>query len=171
MVFVTLGCKRDADKTPLSTTASGAADGPVAVAPETAASTPATRSDFAGQWVGSYNAKKSTIALPLGAKDRALEADDGKSAVGPGTVDLTVSAAGDVRGKLAGALGAATITGKLDGAMIRTAVRPDDPYAPNAMTGVLIGERKGEVFACELHVAGPDGTIIRESSVELRRTK
>ena len=37
------------------------------------------------------------------------------------------------------------------------------------MTGILIGERKGEVIACELRVAGPDATVIRESAVELKR--
>jgi hypothetical protein len=53
--------------------------------------------------------------------------------------------------------------------MIRAVVRPEDPYAAHAMTGIFIGERKGDVLACELHVAGPDGTMIRESSVELTR--
>jgi hypothetical protein len=128
-------------------------------------------SELAGAWEGRYDAKKATIALPPKVKEGAFNADDGKAAAGPGAVEVTVLASGDVQGKLTGALGAATITGRLDGSMVRASVRPDDPYAPHAMSGVFIGERKGDVIACELHVAGPDGTVIRESLVELRRKK
>jgi hypothetical protein len=127
--------------------------------------------DLVGAWEGTYDAKKATVGLPPKVKDAALAADDGKTAAGPGVVQVSVSAEGDVRGKLTGALGAASITGKVDGATLRASVRPDDPLAANAMTGVFIGERKGDVIACELHVAGPDGTIIRESAVELKRKK
>jgi hypothetical protein len=82
-----------------------------------------------------------------------------------------VLANGEIRGKLGGALGAASITGKVDAGTFRAMVRPDDPSAPNAMTGILVGEKKGDAIACELHVAGPDGTVIREATLELTRKK
>ncbi len=55
--------------------------------------------------------------------------------------------------------------------MIRAAVQPDDPLAPNAMTGVLLGSERARPIIGEMHVAGPDATMIRESAVELKRKK
>jgi hypothetical protein len=126
--------------------------------------------DLAGKWEGRYDARKGTVSLPPKAKDKGL-ADDGKTAVGAGSIELTILPNGDIRGKMSGALGAAGISGRVDATMIRTVVQPDDLFAPSAMTGILVGEHKGEVIACELHVAGPDATVIRESTVELKRKK
>jgi hypothetical protein len=91
--------------------------------------------------------------------------------VGAGKVELTISADGDVRGKASGALGNATLTGRADegSAALRASWFPDDPTAPNAMTGVLIGFLKGGVVAAEIRVAGPDATLVRESKIELKR--
>jgi hypothetical protein len=176
LVLGALACARDQEKAPPPATTEAAAATPKPggqaaekPSPATAPSPAPGQSELAGQWEGRYDAKKATITLP--AKVKEFGTDDGKSAVGAGTVDLAVLATGDVRGKLSGALGAGTITGKLDGAMIRASVQPEDPYAARAMSGVFIGEQKGDVIACELHVAGPDGTVIRESVVELRRKK
>ena len=127
--------------------------------------------DFAGVWVGRYDAKKGTVALPPKVKDKGLASDEGTAAVGPGSIEIAILANGDIRGKMSGALGDAEITGKLDGGMVRAVVRPTNPYAAHAMTGIFVGERKGDALACELHVAGPDGTMIRESKVELTRKK
>ncbi len=127
--------------------------------------------ELAGVWVGRYDAKKGTVALPPKVKDKGLASDQGTAAVGQGSIEVAILANGDVRGKMSGALGEAEITGKLDGGMVRAVVRPTDPYAAHAMTGIFVGERKGEALACELHVAGPDGTMIRESTVELARKK
>jgi hypothetical protein len=124
---------------------------------------------LAGVWEGRYEAKKGTVTLPPKVKDKGIAADEGKVAVGPGSIHLAVLTGGDVRGKLGGALGAGTITGKVDAGMIRAMVRPDDPLAPSAMTGVLLCERKVDAIACEIHVAGPDGTVIREANVELTK--
>jgi hypothetical protein len=108
--------------------------------------------------------------MPPKVKDKARGGDDGKAMAGAGKVELTVSAEGDVRGKASGALGDATLTGKFDEAVgaLRASWLPDDPTAPNAMTGVLIGFLKGDVIAAEIRVAGPDATLVRESKIELK---
>jgi hypothetical protein len=139
------------------------------VAPPAGPSTDAT--DLAGSWAGTYDAKKGAVTLPPKVKDKALAADDGKAAAGPGSIEITVLPSGDVRGKMSGALGAGAVTGRVDGSTLRTVVRPDEPQEANAMTGIFVGERKGEIIACELRVAGPDATVIRESAVELKRKK
>ncbi len=181
-----LGCNpapdqpRDAPH-PLPPASSSAAAPPASAAPlaithdissalDSGAASPAP-GELEGAWEGHYEARKGTLTLPPKVKDKALATDDGKTAAGRGSIDLVILPGGDIRGKMNGALGAAAITGKVEGAMIRAVVRPDDPLAPNAMTGIFIGQRKGETIACEVHVAGPDGTMIRESTVELTRKK
>jgi len=153
--------------------ASGSAAAPAVAAEMASAVGPGASApgELGGAWAGRYDAKKGTVTLPGKVKDKALAADDGKTAVGPGTVEIEILAGGEIRGKTTGALGAGTISGKVDGAVLRAVVRADDPLASAAMTGIFIGEKKGEALACELHVAGPDGTVIRESTVELTRKK
>jgi hypothetical protein len=175
-----LGCNTASDRRDALPSASVAAipKAPASPAPSaaptiagSAASPGAATDEIAGSWEGRYDAKKGAVALPPKVKDKALAADLGKVAVGPGLIEITISVGGDVQGKTSGALGAGEISGRVDGAMVRTVVRPDDPRATDAMTGIFIGERRGEIIAGELHVAGPDGTVIRESPVELRRKK
>lgn len=138
-------------------------------APSPLSAPPVAPGGWAGSWVGSYDARKGAVLLPAKVKDKGIAADDGKSAVGQGSIEMAILPGGDIRGKLSGALGAGTIIGRVDGATIRAAVSPDDPQAANAMTGIFIGEGKGPVLVCELRVAGPDATVIREATVELKR--
>jgi hypothetical protein len=122
-----------------------------------------------GAWSGKYDAKKGSVTLPPKVKDKALAADDGKASSGAGTVDLTVSEGGELKGKASGALGACTLVGRAEDGMIRATVNPDDPRAPNAMTGVLVGKLTGDKIVGELRVAGPDATVVRESKIELTK--
>jgi hypothetical protein len=168
-----VGCKTTerADRDVPAPAASSAAAPSATSSAAGAAAPPPAPAGIEGKWEGRYDAKRGTVLLPPKVKDKALAADDGKTAVGQGAVEVSILANGDVTGKMSGPLGAATITGKVDGSALRAGVRPDDLSAPNAMSGIFTGERKGETFACELRVAGPDGTMIRESTVELRRKK
>jgi hypothetical protein len=124
---------------------------------------------IAGTWEGAYDAKKGTLGLAPKVKGKEIGADDGKAAVGAGKIEVTVTPGGDVRGKGSGALGAATLTGRVEGGVLRATILPDDLRAQNAMTGVLIGLIKGDGIHAEIHVAGPDGTMVREAQVDLKR--
>lgn len=126
-------------------------------------------SPFAGTWEGRYDAKKGAVTLPPKVKDKALAADDGKAASGPGSVEITIGEGGEVRGKAKGALGASTITGKVEDGMLRASLAPEDPRAADAMFGVLVGTIKDDAIHGEIHVAGPDATVVRESTIELKR--
>lgn len=123
----------------------------------------------AGAWEGAYEAKKGRVGMPEGVADPARAADDGKVASGPGTVTLTITPDGDVTGKSGGALGDARIRGKIDGKMLRTSFVPDDPTAPRAMTGVLVGIVKGDTITAELRVAGPDALLVRQANFDLKK--
>lgn len=124
---------------------------------------------FLGEWEGSYNAKKGSVELPSSVKDKVRSADDGKKAVGAGKVTLTISAEGELAGKLEGALGKASLRGKAEGTMVRASIFPDEPTDALAMTGVLVGVLKEGVIAGEIRVAGPDASVVRESLIELRK--
>ena len=137
--------------------------------PSAGATASASANPAEGIWEGTYNAKKGSVVLPPKVKDPVREKDDGKAATGPGTVTLTIGASGELRGTAQGALGAATLVGTVEDDMIRASVSPDDPRAPSAMTGVLLGKLKDGVIRAELRAAGRDATVVRESLVELKR--
>lgn len=125
--------------------------------------------DVAGSWEGSYQAKKGHVGMPSGVQDPARKADDGKQRSGPGSVKITVKPDGDVEGKSQGALGDATIRGKIDGKMLRASFVPDDMTAPQAMTGVLVGIVKGDTIEAELRVAGPDALLVRQANFPIKK--
>ncbi|MBK8252799.1 MAG: hypothetical protein IPK82_09040 [Polyangiaceae bacterium] len=135
----------------------------------TASASAAAPSDVTGVWESTYDAKKGLVGMPVGVPDPLRKADDGRSYTGSGTVTITVAASGDVTGKSYGALGLASVRGKIDGKMLRTSFVPDDALAPGAMTGVLIGIIKGDTIECELRVAGPDATAVRQANFELKK--
>lgn len=147
---------------PLAPTASSAPPVP------TASSAP-RRDTPEGAWEGRYDAKKGTVTLPPKVKDKQIDADTGKAWTGPGTIELTVKPEGDVRGVGRGSLGKWTISGRVEKGLLRAALWPEDPRAPDAMTGVLTGTFEDDAIHAELRVAGPDGTVVRESAVELER--
>lgn len=154
---------------PASASASGSAW--PAGAQATAAPAAAPADPLAGTWEGSYNAKKGNVSLPPKVKDKALAADDGKASSGAGTIEIVIGPSGELHGKSTGALGACTLVGRVDEGMIRAKMDPEDPRAPSAMTGVLVGKLDGDSIRADLHVAGPDATVVRESAVELKRKK
>lgn len=175
------GCDSHPDKSPPppeprppAGTASAAAAPPATGAPgaSQSAAPPAllSNAELAGTWQGSYDAKKGTVGLPPTVKDKTHAGDDGKAMSGPGKVEITISPAGEVKGKASGALGDATLTGRIDdGGMLGVSWFPDDATSPNAMTGVLTGLQKEGAIHGKIRVAGPDASIVREAQIDLKR--
>ncbi|MEO7332261.1 MAG: hypothetical protein ABI193_27035 [Minicystis sp.] len=165
----------DKDAPPPRPLTGGSADAQGSSAPALAASSSAPAApapgSLGGTWEGRYEAKKGTIEMPPKVKDKARAADDGKAMAGPGKVELTIAPSGEVHGKATGALGEATLSGKMDveGGVLRASWFPLDPSVNNAMTGVLIGQLKGTTLQATIRVAGPDATIVREATLDLQR--
>jgi hypothetical protein len=131
---------------------------------------PLSNAELAGTWQGTYDAKKGAVGLPPSVKDKTRGGDEGKEIIGPGKVEIVISRAGEVKGTASGALGDATLTGRVDDAgMLGLSWFPDDPTKPIAMTGVLTGLLKGTVIQAKIRVAGPDAAIVRESPIELKK--
>ncbi len=147
---------------------SAAAEAPSAQA-DTGAAAVAEASPWQGTWEGRYDAKKGSVVLPPKVKDPVRQKDDGKQATGAGTVTLTIAPNGELKGTAKGALGSATLVGKVEDDVVRASVFPEDPRAPDAMTGILIGKLKDDAIQAELRVTGPDATLVRESPVALRK--
>jgi hypothetical protein len=124
---------------------------------------------LSGTWEGEYHAKKGSVEMPSKVKDATRVADDGKASTGAGTVSLTISPDGEIRGTAKGALGDATLRGQADASAVRASVSPDNPSAPSAMTGVLVGMVKDGTIQAQLRVSGPDATVVREADFELKR--
>lgn len=174
------GCESKPDKSPPppeprpSSPAASAAKPPQSAAPtaseQAAAPPPLSGAAFAGTWQGAYDAKKGSVVVPPSVKDKTHGADDGKAMTGQGKVEITISPSGEVKGTATGALGEATLTGKIDDTgLLGVSWFPDDPTKPNAMTGVLTGVFKESVIHAKIRVAGPDATIVRESPLDLKR--
>ncbi|XXX75709.1 hypothetical protein WMF30_49475 [Sorangium sp. So ce134] len=147
---------------------SSAAELPAAGAPGDAGA-PAGTPAWQGTWEGRYDAKKGSVVLPPKVKDAVRQKDDGKQATGPGTVTLTIEPSGELKGTAKGALGDATLVGKVEDGMVRASVFPEDPRAPSAMTGILVGELKENVIEGRIRMAGPDAMLVRESAVTLKK--
>lgn len=165
---------RDLDPAPPSTSPSSPspADTTTASAATSAASDPDAGihlDAIAGTWTGKYDAQKGRVAMPTDVKDAARAGDDGKQMAGPGSVEISIAADGDVTGKSQGALGPAIVRGKIDGKMLRSSFVPENPLATRAMTGVLVGIVKGDTIVVELRVAGPDALLVRQSNFELKK--
>ncbi len=135
----------------------------------TSTEAPVSFDALAGTWEGAYEAKKGLVGMPGTVKDPGRASDDGKIAAGAGQVKLSISVSGDVLGKSTGALGTASIRGKVDGKMLKASFFPDNPAAPNAMTGVLVGPIKDGVIQAELRVAGGDAVLVRQANFAIKR--
>ena len=154
-----------------STSAGSPAGGSSARLPE---DVPATGPAAAvGTWEGTFDAKKGTVHVGSEVKDKTRAQDDGKGALGEGRVHLAVAADGEVTGAFTGALGKDSIRGKIeveDGrTMLRATALPEDLAARDAMSGILIGELKGDVIHAEIHVSAGDAVAVREATFDLRR--
>jgi hypothetical protein len=154
-VCAVLACacgKKSPEQTPRPVPASAPAA--ASVAPAASA---ARTSDV---WTGTYLAK-------------AVDADAGQLATGPGTLSMTV-ARGRVTGEGKGALGPLLLSGVLEGGTLRVGLLPVDPNAAQAMTGVLvatIAAGNGSAARGTLRVSNGDARLVREASVELERTR
>jgi len=164
---------------PAPATSSDVAPGPAAVpSGKTSAEPPAASASAAvesapeglvGTWGGKYEAKKGAVEMPPKVKDKVREKDDGKMAIGPGKLTITIGEGGELKGKTEGALGAATLSGKVEGEDVRATFFPDDALSKQAMFGIVQAKRKDDTIVGRIRVASGDAAIVREAEIELRR--
>jgi len=143
-----------------------------AAAPAPSASSaekPAGDSAFVGTWEGRYDAKKGDVGMPARVEDKVRSKDDGKTAIGAGTVAITIRENMEVDGTSEGALGNAKIHGKVEGDEVRAAFDPVDVQDKRGMFGMVSGKRKDDRIEARIRVASGDVTIVREADIVLKR--
>lgn len=143
---------------------------PSAPAPSaSAAAESASDSVLVGAWEGRYEAKKGVVGMPPRVEDKVRSKDDGKTAIGNGTITITIAKDLELSGLSEGALGKAKLRGKVDGDEVRAAFDPVDVQDKQGMFGIVSGKRKDDQIEAQIRVANGDATIVREANIVLRR--
>ncbi|HVK66115.1 MAG TPA: hypothetical protein VM694_16645 [Polyangium sp.] len=153
---------------PSGKTAEGAPSA-AAPSPSASAAAPAEPPGLVGTWEGRYDAKKGEVEMPPKVKDKVRAKDDGKMAMGPGTLSVTIGSDGELKGKTSGALGAAALSGKVEGDEVRATFFPDDAVSKEAMFGIVQGKRKDDKIVGRIRVASGDASVVREAEIELKK--
>lgn len=122
-----------------------------------------------GTWEGSYDAKKGAVEMPPRVQDKVRRKDDGKQAIGPGKVSITINKDLEVEGTTDGALGKAQLRGKVEGDDLRVQFFPADPLDKQAMFGIVSGARKDDRIEARIRVTSGDVTVVREADIVLRK--
>ena len=123
---------------------------------------------FAGEWTGSYQAAAHLIDLPPargGIPD--WKADDGKSFVGPGTLELACADDGTVSGLLHGALGEQEIRGESDDQWLHARLVPRGSRP--SLAGTLTLSRADGDIKGDLSASSADGHLVRTATVTISR--
>jgi uncharacterized protein (DUF2147 family) len=161
LLLLLMNCnKHDAKNEP------AAADTAAPLAASAAASEkPPEKPWFAGKFAGSYLAESAAPKAEVGAP-RQWQKDDGKTAVGPGTLTLSIADDGAIQGSAQGVLGDEILNGKVDGDVVRgTLLASNDA----SFRGTLIAARSGDGFTGSIHASSADSNTVRAASLELKR--
>lgn len=134
-----------------------------------AAADNAADSVFVGTWEGRYDAKKGDVGMPPRVDDKVRNKDDGKTAIGAGTVTITITKSLELEGSSEGVLGASKIRGKVDEEEIRGSFDPVDVLDKHGMYGIISGKRNGDKIEARIRVANGDATVVREAEVVLKK--
>ncbi len=178
-----VSCDKPAPEKPAATNTSSPQPPPsgstVGLSEKPAASSPAPSASAAaesapdsvlvGTWEGRYESKKGVVGMPPRVEDKVRRKDDGKTAIGNGTISITIGKDLELSGSSEGALGQAKLRGKVEGDEVRAAFDPVDVQDKQGMFGIVSGKRKDDQIEAEIRVANGDATIVREANIVLRR--
>jgi hypothetical protein len=153
------GCRAHTDEHAPTSVAASANAAPV-VAPA-----PKAKPWFSGEFRGSYEAKLAPVEVKVGAVKDWLS-DDGKSASGPGKLELNIDDDGIVDGSGEGALGATHASGKVEDDTLRVVLAPSDA---SGLHGVLLASKDGDGFRGSIEASSGDSLRVRNAPIELKK--
>jgi hypothetical protein len=174
-VAAALGCgpsdsgSRGADASAHADGASSAISSAISSASASASEISIPADPMMGTWDGKFEAKRFKPTLDPGVSDAEWAADDGKAAVGPGSMTLSVDASGRVSGSFEGALGQGTVSGATSPEGLRASLVAADPSAEGAMGGTVVVVTSGAELVGELRAASADARVVRVATVRLAR--
>jgi hypothetical protein len=158
-VTLAIGCKTHADEHAPAAPATASASAALA------APAPKIKPWFSGAFQGSYEAKLAPVEVKVGAVKEWLS-DDGKSASGPGKLELKIDDDGLVDGAAEGALGASHASGKVEDDTLRVTLAPSDA---SGMHGVLVATKDGDGFRGSIEASSSDSLRVRQAPIELKK--
>ena len=153
----------------LAPSSSGKTAIPAPASSTSAAAEVAFDSVLIGTWEARYDAKKGEVSMPPRVEDKARSKDDGKMAIGAGTITITIRKDLELEGTSEGALGTAKLRGKVEGDDVRAAFDPVDVQDKHGMFGIVSGKRKDDRIEAVIRVASGDALVVREADIVLRR--
>jgi len=153
-------CKGHAD-------ASAAPSATIAAAAPSASAAPAAKAKpwYSGEFQGAYEAKLAPVEVKVGAV-REWGKDDGKTASGPGKLDLKINDDGTVDGTGEGALGASHASGKVEDDTLRVVLAPNET---TGLRGVLVASKDGDGFKGSIEASSGDSLTVRQAPIELKK--
>jgi hypothetical protein len=155
-----VGCKAHADEHAPATPATASATAPLAAAPA-----PRVKPWYSGAFQGNYEAKLAPVEVKVGAVKEWLS-DDGKSASGPGKLELKIDDDGLVDGAAEGALGTSHASGKVEDDTLRVILAPSDA---SGLHGVLVATKDGDGFRGSIEASSSDSLRVRQAPIELKK--
>jgi len=165
LLFGLTDCKTPAKGDAPSPSAASAAAAAVVESSAPSAVAPHVKPWFAGAFGGEYQAKTAPVDIKTGAL-KEWGKDDGKLASGPGKLSLRIDDAGQVDGTSDGALGAGTVTGKVEDDTLRVQLSPTDDAG---LHGVLVATRDGDGFKGSIEASSGDSLHVRSAAIELKK--
>jgi len=158
LFIVVVGCRREEAPAP-----SPSASARVAPVPSAA-----PKPWYEGTWTGSYEAELHRLPSDPGAA-REWKKDEGTTATGKGSINLSVDAEGRATGEAEGPLGALGVSGSVDGESLRLSFGPRSGGSATDFRGVLVALREGEALRGTLRASSGDSLTARSAKVELGR--
>lgn len=129
---------------------------------------PSPKSDLQGAWTSAFKTERAKVTLDPGVSDKAWASDKGETAVGDGTLELSIAENGTVKGSLKGSLGDLVLHGMADGDHVNgtfTAAQPE----PATFSGTVELTKKGDALEGELRASSGDAKLVRRATLSLKK--
>jgi hypothetical protein len=123
---------------------------------------------WAGTWSGKYRAEKATPTLDPTVVVKSWKKDDGATATGEGTLQVTVGEGGAVRGEVGPPLGPADVRGVVEDDRLRASIVPRDG-AERAFRGTLEGDVEGDALVVTIRASDGAAVTVRRGEGKLAR--
>jgi len=126
---------------------------------------------FVGKWSGKFKTEAYRIDMtPAQGAVAEWSKDAGKTGVGEVTLELEMTADGDVSGTGDGALGKMVADGHVSGDDVRVRLSTPTAEAASAFSGVLLAAHSGGTLKGKLQVSTGDSLLVRRAEVSLARS-
>lgn len=174
VLLATCACSKDAQKpSEQPAVASASVSAVVPSAPASAAPSAAEPSGawYVGTWKGDFTAaKRQAVTSTKEGAPAAWDKDDGKRLAGPSSMEITVTSAGAVTGRVKGSLGDLGVRGKVEGEELRASLVPQSDDLTAIQNGYVVMTRDADTLKGRLSAASGDALVLRHGEMTLKKS-